>query len=78
LWRKGVRHEEREIGIISQDEDGNVDEELQTYTVALVSRARLFAEIELGSMEQTEIALSMEDSTLGEAGQVGNGKATRD
>ena len=73
---KGVRHEEREVGLISQDEDGNIVEERQTYTVELVSRARrirysrhffpekvselrvrLFAEIELGSMEQTETDL---------------------
>src|SRR5713226_2912877 len=37
---KGIRHEEREIGVISQDEDGKVVEERQTYTVELVSKAR--------------------------------------
>ena len=37
-------------------------------------RARLFAEIEQGSMEQTETKLSMEDPTVDEAGQVDNGK----
>jgi hypothetical protein len=89
---KGVRHEEREVGVISQGEDGNVVEDRQTYIVELVSRAgriryschffpekaselraRLFVEIELGSMEQTETELSTEVSTIGEAGQVDNG-----
>src|SRR5205814_2284029 len=90
---KGVRQEEREVGVISQDEDGNVVEERHSYTVELVSRARrirysrhffpekvsdlrarLFAEIEQGSMEQTETASSTEDSPVDEVGQVDNGK----
>ena len=32
---KGVRHEEREVGVISQDEDGTVVEERHTYTCLL-------------------------------------------
>jgi hypothetical protein len=90
---KGVRHEEREVRGISQNEDGNVVEERHTYTVELVSRARrirysrhffpekvsdlrarLFAEIEQGSMEQTATASSTEDSIVDEAGQLDNGK----
>ena len=86
---KGVRHEEREVRGISQNEDGNVVEERHTYTVELVSRARriryshhffpekvsdlrarLFAEIEQGSMEQTETEPSTKDSPVVEAGQV--------
>jgi len=90
---KGVRYEERELGVISQDEEGNLVEERHTYTVELVSRARrirysrhffpekvsdlrarLFAEIEQGSMEQTATESSTEDSPVGEADQVDNGK----
>ena len=37
-------------------------------------RARLFAEIEQGSMEQAEAISSTEDSPVDEAGQVDNGK----
>src|SRR5437016_5964457 len=81
--------EEREVGVISQGENGNLVEERQTYMVELVScarcirysrhffpekvselRTRLFAEIELGSIEQTEAEPSTEASTVGEAGRV--------
>jgi len=90
---KGVRYEERELGVISQDEDGHIVEERHTYTVELVSRARrirysrhffpekvadlrvrLFAEIELGSMEQTENETSDDGSAVVDAGQPDNGK----
>jgi hypothetical protein len=90
---KGVRHEEREVRGISQNEDGNVVEERHTYTVELVSRARrirysrhffpekvsdlrarLFAEIELGSMEHTENETANEGSVAEDEGQQDDGK----
>src|SRR6266851_9464815 len=37
---KGIKYEEREIGVICQDEEGRVVEERHTYTVELVSKAR--------------------------------------
>src|SRR6266496_305240 len=94
---KGVRYEEQEVGVISQDEDGHIVEERHTYTVELVSRARrisysrhffpekvsdlrvrLFAEIELGSMEQTENESSEDGSAIVGAGQPDNGKPLDD
>jgi hypothetical protein len=90
---KGVRYEEQEVGVISQDEDGRIVEERHTYTVELVSRARrirysrhffpekvselrarLFAEIELGSMEQTENESVEDGSAVVDAAQQDNGK----
>jgi len=92
LGEKGVRYEERELGVISQDEEGHIVEERHTYTVELVSRARriryshhffpekvsdlrarLFAEIELGSMEQTENESSADGSAVVDASQQDNG-----
>src|SRR6266496_1229172 len=89
---KGVRYEEREVGVISQNADGHIVEERHTYTVELVSRARriryshhffpekvsdlrarLFAEIELGSMEQTENESSADGSAVVDASQQDNG-----
>ena len=88
-----MRYEERELGVISQDEEGHIVEERHTYTVELVSRARrirysyhffpekvsdlrarLFAEIELGSMEQTENESSADGSAVVDASQQDNGK----
>lgn len=90
---KGLRYEEQEVGVISQDADGHIVEERHTYTVELVSRARrirysrhffpekvsdlrahLFAEIELGSMEQTENEASADGSPVVDAVQQDNGK----
>src|SRR6266581_3871229 len=90
---KGVRYEEQEVGVISQDADGHIVEERHTYTVELVSRARrirysrhffpekvselrarLFAEIELGSMEHTENEPSDDGSAVVDAAQQDNGK----
>ena len=94
---KGVRYEERKVGVISQNADGHIVEERHTYTVELVSRARrirysyhffpekvsdlrarLFAEIELGSMEQTENESSEDGSAIVGAGQSDNGKPLDD
>jgi len=93
LGEKGVRYEEREVGVISQNADGHIVEERHSYTVELVSRARrirysrhffpekvsdlrarLFAEIELGSIEHTENEASDDGSTVVDASQQDNGK----
>ena len=94
---KGVRYEERELGVISQNADGHIVEERHTYTVELVSRARriryshhffpekvsdlrarLFAEIELGSLEQTENETSADGSAVADTVQQDNGKPLDD
>ncbi len=101
---KGLRQEEHETTVIDLDDEGQIVEERQTYTVELVSRARrirysrhffpekvtelrarLFAELEQESMEQSESqpidavqsdhGKPGDDSSIEEAGQGEESKA---